>query len=413
MASKTVVIVGGGIGGIVAANDLRRKLPAQHRVVLVERNAEHTFAPSFLWLMTGDRRPRDVRRPLAKLLQQGVEFVHGSVEGLDLARQQVATTAGNIGYDYLIVALGAELAPEAVPGLKEGAETFYTFEGAARLRDVLARFSGGRVAVVVAAMPYKCPGAPHEGAMLIANYLRKRGLSAKSELHLFTPEPQPMPVAGPQLGAAVEQMLQSKDIRFHPLHALTTVDADARTLRFQQGEAFPYDLLVAIPPHRPPAVLREAGIANPAGWVPVNAHTLATQSERVYAIGDATAVSIPGRWKPDVPMMLPKAGVFAHAEAEVVAARIAAEISGSQARSEFCGDGYCMLEAGEDLAGIAYGNFFAEPAPQVNLRQIGRAWHIGKVLFEKWWLAPPGWKRKFYATLLKTGGKAYGIPVAI
>jgi sulfide:quinone oxidoreductase len=414
MASKkTVVILGGGIGGIVAANDLRRKLSAEHRVVLVERNAEHAFAPSFLWLMTGERRPEDIRRPLAKLLQQGVEFVHGSVEGLDLARQQVATTAGNIAYDYLIVALGAELAPEAVTGLKEGAETFYTFEGASRLRDVLARFSGGRVAVVVAAMPYKCPGAPHEGAMLIANYLRKRGLSSRSELHLFTPEPQPMPVAGPQLGDAVKQMLQSKGIGFHPLRALGSVDTQSRTLRFQQGEDFPYDLLVAIPPHRPPALLRDAGLANPAGWVPVNAHTLATQSERVYAIGDATAVPIPGRWKPDVPMMLPKAGVFAHAQADVVAARIAAEISGSQPQSEFCGDGYCMLEAGEDLAGIAYGNFFAEPAPQVNLRQIGKAWHIGKVLFEKWWLAPPGWKREFYATLLKMGGRAYGIPVAI
>jgi sulfide:quinone oxidoreductase len=414
MASKkTVVILGGGIGGIVAANDLRRKLPAEHRIVLVERNAEHAFAPSFLWLMTGDRKPEDIRRPLAKLLQQGVEFVHGSVQGLDLARQQIATTAGDIGYDYLIVALGAELAPEAVPGLKEGAETFYTFEGTLRLRDVLARFSGGRVAVVVAAMPYKCPGAPHEGAMLIANYLRKRGLSAKSELHLFTPEPQPMPVAGPQLGDAVKQMLQSKGIGFHPLRALSAVDTQSRTLRFQQGEDFAYDLLVAIPPHRPPAVLRDTGLANPAGWVPVNAHTLATPSERVYAIGDATAVSIPGRWKPDVPMMLPKAGVFAHAQAEVVAARLAAEISGGQPQTEFCGDGYCMLEAGEDLAGIAYGNFFAEPAPQVNLRQIGRAWHIGKVLFEKWWLAPPGWKREFYATLLKTGGKAYGIPVAI
>lgn len=158
MAPKTVVILGGGIGGIVAANELRRKLPEGHRVVLVERNAEHAFATSFLWLMTGDRRPEDIRRPLASLLQTGVEFVHASAEGLDLARQHVATTAGNIDYDYLIVALGAELAPEAVPGLKDGAETFYTVEGAARLRDVLSRFFGGRVALVVAAMPYKCPG---------------------------------------------------------------------------------------------------------------------------------------------------------------------------------------------------------------------------------------------------------------
>jgi hypothetical protein len=124
--------------------------------------------------MTGDPKPQDIKRPLAKLLESGVEFVHGSLEGLDLPKQQVKTTAGTLGYDYLIVALGADLAPEAVPGLKEAAETFYTFEGALRLRDALSRFSSGKVAIAVAAMPYKCPGAPHEGAMLIANYLRKR-----------------------------------------------------------------------------------------------------------------------------------------------------------------------------------------------------------------------------------------------
>lgn len=411
--SKTVVIAGGGAGGIVTANQLRRKLPLEHRIVLVDRSAEHAFAPSFLWLMTGDRKPRDIRRPLARLLEKGVEFVHGAVEELDLPRQRVETSAGTLDYDYLVVALGAELAPEAVPGLREGAESFYTFEGAARLRDVLQRFPGGKVAVTVAAMPYKCPGAPHEGAMLIANYLRKRGLAARSEVHLFTPEPQPMPVAGPELGDAVKKMLESKGIGFHPLHALTAVDTENRTLRFQSHDAFQYDLLVAIPPHRPPAVLRGAGICNPAGWVTVNARTLATQSERVYAIGDATAIPIPGRFKPDVPLMLPKAGVFAHAQAETVAGRIAAEISGGQSQDEFCGDGYCMLEAGEDLAGMAFGNFFAEPAPQVTLRQIGQAWHLGKVLFEKWWLAPPGWKRTFYATLIRAGGKAYRIPVSI
>ncbi len=413
MPSRTVVILGGGVGGIITANDLRQRLSNEHRIVLVERNAEHAFAPSFLWLMTGDRTPRQVRRPLIQLLRTGVEFVHGSAEGLDLNRLRIVTSAGDISYDYLVVALGAELAPETVPGLADGAQTFYTFDGASRLRDALARFSGGRVAVVVAAMPYKCPGAPHEGAMLMADCFRKRGLSGSTELHLFTPESQPMPVAGPALGEAVQQLLHSKGIRFHPLHSLTAVDTQTRTARFQQEEAFQYDLLVAIPPHRPPSLLRDTGITNPAGWVTVNVNTLATQHERVFAIGDVTAIPIPGRWKPDVPLMLPKAGVFAHAQAEVVAARIAAEISGRQPKEEFRGDGYCMLEAGEDLAGFAYGNFFAQPAPQVNLRQVGKAWHIGKVLFEKWWLASPGWKRELYATMLRAGGKAYGIPVAV
>jgi sulfide:quinone oxidoreductase len=105
--------------------------------------------------------------------------------------------------------------------------------------------------------------------------------------------------------------------------------------------------------------------------------------------------------------------VFAHAQAEVVAARISAEIDGRKADSTFCGDGYCMLEAGEDLAGFAYGNFFAEPSPQVNLRQIGKAWHVGKVMFERWWLASPGRRRDAYGALLKIGGRLYGIPIAI
>ncbi len=413
MPSKTVVILGGGVGGMIAANQLRRCLTPDHRVVLVERNREHAFAPSFLWLMTGDRKPDQVCRPLATLLRRGVECVHAKAEALDLPRRRVITSAGEFDFDYLIVAVGAGLAPEAVPGLAEASRTFYTFLGATGLSSALADFTGGRIAVVVAAMPYKCPGAPHEGAMLIADYFRRTGRRKGVEIHLFTPEPQPMPVAGPELGAAVAQMLEAKEIRFHPLHALASVDPAARTMRFQQGQIERYDLLVAVPPHRAPRVVREAGLTNPAGWVPVNPQTLETQHDRVFAIGDVTAIPIPGRWKPDVPLMLPKAGVFAHVQAEVVAARIAAEIEGRKPGATFCGDGYCMLETGEDLAGFAYGNFFAEPAPKVNLRQIGKAWHIGKVLFERWWLSAPGWKRAAYGAMLKTGGKLYGIPIAV
>ena len=413
MPSKTVVILGGGVGGMIAANQLRRCLTPDHRVVLVERNADHAFAPSFLWLMTGGRKPDQVRRPVAALLRRGVECAHASAEALDLPKRKVITSAGEIAFDYLIVALGAELAPEAVPGLAEASQSFYTFEGASHLHKALASFTGGRIAVVVAAMPYKCPGAPHEGAMLIADYFWRTARRKDVDIHLFTPEPQPMPVAGPELGAAVVQMLEAKGIRFHPLHGLAAVDPAARTMRFQQSNTEPYDLLVAVPPHRAPSLVREAGLANAAGWAPVNPQTLATQHDGVFAIGDVTTIPIPGRWKPDVPLMLPKAGVFAHVQAEVVAARIAAEIEGRKPGETFCGDGYCMLETGEDLAGFAYGNFFAEPSPQIHLRQIGKAWHTGKVLFERWWLSSPGWKRAAYGAMLKTGGKLYGIPIAV
>ncbi|MBS1874994.1 MAG: NAD(P)/FAD-dependent oxidoreductase [Acidobacteria bacterium] len=411
--TSTILVLGGGIGGMVAANEIRRQLPSAHRVVLVEKSAQHAFAPSFLWLMTGDREPHQIRRPLAGLLRRGVDLVQAEVLGIDPVQRKVRTSAAEIAYDHLIVALGADLAPGAIPGLADASQTFFTFEGATRLRDTLKSFSGRRIAVVVSAMPYKCPGAPHEGAMLIADYFRRRGLSSKVEIHLFTPESQPMPVAGPQLGEAVRGMLHAKGIEFHPLHKLTSVDPGARQISFDNGTRVGYDLLVAVPPHRAPRAVVDAGLTNQAGWVPADPQTLRTSQDGVYAIGDVTAIPIPGRWKPDVPLMLPKAGVFAHAQAEVVAQRIVAEVTGRSCEAAFCGDGYCMLEAGEDLAGFAFGNFFAEPAPNVQLRQIGKAWHLGKVLFEKWWLAPVGFRRSLIGSVVKAGGRLYGIPITL
>lgn len=413
MMDRTVVILGGGVGGLVAANTLRRHLPQQHRVVLVEKNADHAYAPSFLWLMTGGRKPAQITQKLRRLVPAGVEVIQAEALGIDLAGRRVETTAGSLAYDYLIVALGAELAPEVFPDLAEGAHTFYTLEGATRLRAALESFSEGKLAIVVTGLPFKCPAAPYEGAMLLADFFNQRGAAGKVDLHLFTPEPQPMPVAGPELGHAVRGMVEARGITVHPLHRLTSVNAQARELRFEGKEAFRYELLIAIPPHRGPHFLREAGLANEAGWVTVDPATLSTKFENVYAIGDMTAIPLPGRWKPEVPLMLPKAGVFAHAQALVAARRIASQITGAKVEDKFCGDGYCMLEAGEHLAGFAFGNFFAEPSPQVELRKIGKTWHRGKVLLEKWWLAPPGPGRWSLEFALRLGSRALGIPVTL
>lgn len=285
MSGKTIVVLGGGVGGLVAANELRRHLPREHRIVLVEKNDQHTFAPSFLWLMTGDRKPAQITRDVRQLVLSGVEIVLAEAHGIDLASRRIETSARTLTYDYLIVALGAELAPEAIPGLADTAYTFYTFDGAAKLCDALQTFSGKTVAVVVSALPYKCPGAPHEGAMLIADFFRRRGIRDQVDIHLFTPESQPMPVAGPALGDAVRQMLEARGIAFHPLHKLTTVNPQTRQLFFENKDPIGYDLLVTIPPHRGPHIVREAGLANEAGWVPVDRATLATKHENVYALG--------------------------------------------------------------------------------------------------------------------------------
>ena len=413
MAAKTIVILGGGVGGLVAANELRHLVHPEHRIILIEKNRQHAFAPSFLWLMTGDRRPEEISRDVQQLVHKGVELLHSEARGIDLATHRVETSAGSLAYDFLVVALGAELAPDSVPGLAESAQTFYTFDGAAKLCTVLRDFSGGKIAIVVAGLPFKCPAAPYEGAMLIADLFQRRGLRDKVDLHLFTPEALPMPVAGPELGNAVKKTVEDRGITFHPLQKLMEVNPATRTISFEGKESFGYDLLIAVPPHRSPQVVRDAGLANQSGWVPVDSATLATKDESVYAIGDITAIPLPGRWKPDVPLMLPKAGVFAHAQALVVARRIADRIIGKGASDKFSGEGYCMLEAGEHLAGFASGQFLAEPSPQIKLRQIGRNWHLGKVLFEKWWLATPGAKKESLRLLIELGAKVLGVPAPL
>jgi sulfide:quinone oxidoreductase len=110
--------------------------------------------------------------------------------------------------------------------------------------------------------------------------------------------------------------------------------------------------------------------------------------------------------------MLPKAGVFAHAEALALAGRIAADINGGTA-PEFCGDGFCMLEAGEHLAGFGFGDFYATPAPRLELRKVGRTWHLSKVMFEKWWLAGPGLRRSALGAAMRAGARQYGIDLSL
>jgi sulfide:quinone oxidoreductase len=194
--------------------------------------------------------------------------------------------------------------------------------------------------------------------MLLADFFRRRGLRQRVELELFTPEAQPMPVAGPQLGKVVSAMLESRGIAYHPLHQLTAVNAQERELQFGDKGTWRYDLLIAVAPHRSPELVRQAGLANEVGWVPVDAASLTTRHENVFAIGDVNAIPLPGRWKPEVPLVLPKAGVFAHVQALVVAHRIAGHIAAVKVEDTFCGKGYCMLEAGEHEGGFALGNFF-------------------------------------------------------
>lgn len=375
---KTVLILGGGVGGLVAARRLRSRLPREHRVILVERTGRHVFWPSLLWVMTGDRSPRAVSRDLTSLVRRGIDVRRGEVTAIDPARRTARVDGEEVAADYLVVALGADLAPETVPGLVEGAEHFFSLEGAERMRGALQGFRGGRVAVVVSSMPYKCPGAPCEAALLLESHFRRRGVRA--EIAMYTPEPEPLPVIGGAVSQAVLGVLTARGIPYHAKHPLEAVEPQTRRLRFAGGRTADYDLLVAVPPLRPPAAVKASGLLGESAWVPVDRTTLRTKFQGVYAIGDIVGITL-AHGKP-----LPKAGVFAHYQAETVAANIAAEIAGTAPRATFGGWGECFLETGDGRAGYGAGNFYAEPSPQIVLRPPARRWHWGKIAWERYWL---------------------------
>jgi len=401
--SKTILVLGGGVGGIVTANALREHLASEHRIVVVDKRAEFLFTPSLLWLMVGWRHSGQLIKDLGRLLRPGIEVVQAEVQSIDPDRSRVRAGGEDLAYDYLVVALGADLAPEAMPGYVEVAHNFFDLEGAAGLWPALQRFEGGRVAVLVSAMPYKCPAAPYEAAMLVEDALRRRGIRDRCQVQVFTPEPQPMLVAGPDMGVAVVGMMAAKNIGFHPNLPLDHIDADEQALVFKNGRQESFDILAAVPPHRPPPVVKESPLANEAGWIPVDKHTLQTHFENVYAIGDVTAIILSNG------LPLPKAGTFAHAEGEAVAARIAAEIGGRTPQAEFDGAGYCWIEAGGDSAGFASGQFYAEPNPAVSQPRSGRLWHWGKVMFESYWMGE-GFRRSAARSGLNLGSKIFGIP---
>lgn len=376
-----ILVLGGGVGGVVAANRLRKRLGPEHQVVLVDKSSRYIRGPSLLWLMVGLRQAHHVTRDLRRLERKGIEFVEARVTGLDPKRRTVVTDRGKLSGDYLILALGARLAHHEVFWWRPAVLSFYCLNGAQMAHEALANFRGGRIVVLVTSLPFKCPAAPYEAALLIDDFFRRRRMRGEVEICVCTPESQPLPVAGPRVGAAVREVMSERGIHYYPGFQVDFVDAGRREAVSVDGDRIPFDLCLGVPPHKAPAVVSEAGLSGDGEWVPVDSRTLQTPFERVFALGDLTAIPIA-----DTRMMLPKAGVFAHYQAEVVADNIAAEINGRDTRRQYRGDGGCFLEVGRRRAGFARGNFYALPAPELRFHPPRRRWHWKKALFERWWL---------------------------
>ncbi|MEW6143048.1 MAG: FAD/NAD(P)-binding oxidoreductase [Chloroflexota bacterium] len=361
MTGKKILILGGGFGGLAAAQHLRRLLPPEHRIVVIEKKTFFYINAFNMQLITGEMKdPREGQRALSELVRKDIDWVHAEIDRIDPAAKRVQTSSGTLEGDYMIIALGADKHPEAMPGFAESACNLYDATGAVQLREALQKFEEGRVVIVCCATPFSCPGAPYEAAFLLDSILRSQQKRHTVEIALYTPEPRPLPSTGTVMGEAVLSMFKERNIEFHPQHKTRKIDGDAHKVIFEAGEAH-FDLLVGVPPHASPRVVRDAGLTDGIGWIPVDLQTLQTTFAGVFAIGDITSIRQPN----PTGFFLPKAWVFADEEARIVARNIASEILTDSNASKFDGTGSCYLETGDEMAAYGSGNFYSYPAPRV------------------------------------------------
>jgi sulfide:quinone oxidoreductase len=327
-----VVVLGAGFAGLELTSRLSEEFGDRLDLVLVDQADGFVFGFSKLDVMFGRASASYVVHPYAAIAKPGVRFVQSPIRSIDPIGKRVATDAGDFEADILVVALGADLAPEDTPGLLDVGHEFYTVAGAFALREVMDRFPGGRVVVGVTSTPFKCPPAPSETALLMHDFLTTRGLRETSEITLVMPFGVPLPPS-PRASKVLLAAFEEGGITWLPDRIVRSLDAARRTAELSDGSDVPFDLFLGVPVHRVPAVVIESGLAVD-GWIPVDPLTLETRFPGVYAVGDVTSVGTP------------KAGVFSEGQASVVADEIVASIKGERSTTTYDGRGVCYMELG-------------------------------------------------------------------
>lgn len=348
---RDVLVMGAGFGGLELATRLSEEVPDEVRVTLVDQADGFVFGFSKLEVLFEGRSEEQVKVPYSGLSLPGVTFRQERVLSIDPRTRHVVTDKGSYDPDVLVVALGADYAPEATPGFVEDGHEFYSVAGAARLHERLQRFDGGAVVIAVLSVPFKCPPAPYEAALLLHEHLVARGLRARSTIEVISPMDSPVPVS-PETNEAITTALRERDIAYTPKHRVRHLDPVAHVAHLSD-DVRPYDLFIGIPTHRVPAVVEQSGLTEGGGdgWVAVDRRTLATPYRNVYALGDCA----------DAPV--PRAGVFAETAARVVADTIIGEVHGTGPAQPYDGRGVCFLEFGDGRVGMVDADFLSGPQP--------------------------------------------------
>jgi sulfide:quinone oxidoreductase len=365
---KRVVILGGGVGGTITANILARRLSrSEAKITLIDKQGKHYYQPGFMYVAFGNEKLSNIVKDESVLLRKKVELiVDEAVRILPDDKIVDLRNGGKVRYDYLVIATGARLVPEQVPGY-EATHHFYDYNSALKLRNALSNFRGGVIAVGVGGIPYKCPPAPAEATCLLDYYFNKRRIRDKVEIHYLSPLPRIFPHEA--VADVMQRIMEEKGIYWHPMFNIDHVDPDNKIMYSYEGEELKYDLLIMIPPHRGSKVIEDSGLSDDGGWIPTDKHTLEAKNHQdIYVIGDAT----------DLPIS--KSGSAAHFEAHVVAKRLIDVIKGYDPTARYDGGVRCFCDAGFKKAITMSFNYENPPKrPKLNRRSYLMKVLVGKL----------------------------------
>ncbi len=390
MDTNRILILGGGFGGLEAAVRLREALPESAEVTLIDRSDSFVIGSRNIDVLAGQETPAGVRHSYRPLRERGVHVVQDAILEIDPHSSRVRTERATWSYDYLLVGLGAELAPEATPGFAERGHHFYNPEAAGRLHDKLRTLESGTLVLSIFGAPYRCPPAPFEGVVAIDSVLRELGTRDQIDIVVTVPGSAPLPFS-PETSELVQNQLSKRNIEIQtdrqiaglrPAQTPANDAGDSRTVvEFADGSQMEADLFAGVPLHRPPQVVRDSPLGNGA-WAEVDRHTLATSFDNVFAAGDCAAIG-------DGNVTVPKAGVFAEESARVASEHIAARIQGQEATAEFRGEGACYFQLPSGEVAALRASFFGGPTPQVRLEGPSQALRAEKKEFiaervERW-----------------------------
>jgi sulfide:quinone oxidoreductase len=379
-AGKRIVILGSGFGGLTAANLLRKNLSLEHQIVVVDKKKFFMMGLVNLWILSGIRRLEDSQIALNKLENKEITFLNDEVTTIDISKKFIRTRSNNkLEYDYLIIALGAELAAEEIDGfIRNGGFNLYDAEQIPKLREKIVALRNGRIAICITNIPYKCPPAPYEASLLINDILVKNGMRDSIDIDFYTPAPIALPVAGAKLSQDIVNLLNDNHINFHPLHKLKAV-VDKEIIEFENGNKTNYDLLIGIPPHKVPTVIKSSGLVKEGqNWIDVDKFSLKTNYENVFAIGDVTEIKVD-----QMAAVIPKAGIFAEGQAKSVSHQIINEIANQSYNEKYDGRGFCFMEIGSKKAGFLAADFYNITGPITRLDPPSEESYKKKLDFEK------------------------------